>query len=76
MLVISSLYAYKNTIIINISIDVLLLTSSVPIEILDVKITLIISLELINSEYVNEELIDNYIKVLLDIEVLLVNIES
>ena len=76
MLVISSLCACENTIVINTSIDVLLLTSLVSIEILDIKITLIISLELVNSGYVNEELIDNYIKVLSDIGVLLVNIES
>ena len=76
MSIISSLCAYKNTIIINTNIDVFLLTSSISIEISNIKITLIISFELINSEYINEELIDDYIKMLLDIEVLLVNKES
>ena len=64
ILVISSLYAYKNTIVINTNIDVLLLTSLVSIKIFEVKITLIILFESINSGYVNEELIG---------EVLLVN---
>ena len=67
ILVISSLCVYKNTIVININIDVLLLTSLVSIKILNVKITLIILFESINSEYINEELID---------EVLLINKES
>ena len=64
MLVISSLYIYKNTTIINTNIDVLLLTSSVSIEIFDVEIALIVLFESINSGYINEELIG---------EVLLVN---
>ena len=58
MLIISSLCAYKNTIVINTSVDVLLLTSSVSIEILKVKITLIVLFESINSEYISGELID------------------
>ena len=56
--IISSLYAYKNIIVINTNIGVLLLTSLVSIEILKVKITLIVLFEFINSGYISEELID------------------
>ena len=64
ILAISSLCACKNVIIINTSVDVLLLTSLVSIKILEVEITLIVLFEFINSGCVNEESID---------EVLLIN---